>query len=65
MGNDAVEEKMCCCVSDIVESGDGFGPFGKLIHYHDDVLVSITRWRIASHKFYAPFVEGADGDEWI
>ena len=56
---------MCCCVSDIVESGDGFGPFGKVIHYHDDVPVSITRWRIASHKFYAPFVEGANGDDLI
>ena len=60
-----VKEETHCCVNDIVEGGHGFDPFGKVIHCHDDVLVSITRWRIASHKFYAAFVEGADGDDWI
>jgi hypothetical protein len=65
MGNDVVEEKMHCCVSGIVEGRHGFSPFGKVIYCHDDVLVSITRWRIASHEVYAPFVEGVDSDDWM
>jgi hypothetical protein len=60
-----VEEKMCLCVNGIVESGHGFGPFGKVINCHDNVLVSITRWRIANHEVYALFAEGADGDDWM
>jgi hypothetical protein len=63
VGNDVVEEETHCCVGGVVEGRHGFGPFGKLIYFHDDVLVSIARWRIASHEFYAPFVEGADGDD--
>jgi hypothetical protein len=60
-----VEEKMRCCVSGIVEGRHGFDPFGKLIYFHDDVRVSITRWRIASHELYAPFAKGANNDDWM
>jgi len=62
MGNDVVKEKMCG-VSGIVESSHGFVPFGKVIHFHDDVLVSIIIWRIARHEFYAPFSQGDDSDD--
>jgi hypothetical protein len=58
-----VEEKMCCFVSGSVEGGHGFEPFGKVIDCHDNVLVSITIWRIASHKVYTPFSKGVDGDD--
>jgi hypothetical protein len=60
-----IEEKMRCCVSGVVEGRHGFGPFGEVIYDHDDVLVSISRWRVASHKVYAPFAEGADSDDWM
>jgi hypothetical protein len=53
------------CVSGIVESGHGFDPFGKVIYCHDNVLVSITGWRMESHEVYAPFAEGVDGDDWM
>ena len=65
LGNDVVEEKMCCCVGGVVKCGHGFGPFDKVIEFHDNVLVSITRWRIASHEVDAPFAKGADGDDWM
>jgi hypothetical protein len=56
---------MHCCVSGIVEGRHGFIPFGKVIYFHDDVLVSIIRWRIAGHEVYAPFSEGFGGDDWM
>ena len=58
MGNDVVEEKRHCCVSCIVEGRHGFGPFGKVVNCHDNVLVSITRCRMTSHEVYVPFAEG-------
>jgi hypothetical protein len=54
---------MCCCVSDVVESGHGFGPFGKVIDGHDNVLVSITGWRMEIHEVYAPLTKGANCDD--
>jgi hypothetical protein len=54
-----VEEKTRCCVSGSFESGYGFDPFGKVIYFQDNVLVSITRWRMTSHEVYAPCVEGS------
>jgi hypothetical protein len=38
MGNDVVEEKTCCCVSDIVEGRHAWllSLFGKVIYCHDD-----------------------------
>jgi hypothetical protein len=65
MGNDVVEEKMHCCVSDVVKCGHGSDPFGKVIHYHDNVLVSITGWRMEIQEVYVPFIEGADCDDWM
>jgi hypothetical protein len=63
MGNDVVEEKMCCCVNGIVEGRHGFDPFGKVINCQDDIFVSITRWRVGSHEVDAPFVEGVGSDD--
>jgi hypothetical protein len=37
----------------------------EVIYCHNDVLVSINGWRIASHEVYAPFVEGFSGDDWM
>jgi hypothetical protein len=42
VGNDMVEEKMCCCVNGVVKCGNMFVPLGKVIYYQDNVLVSIT-----------------------
>jgi hypothetical protein len=60
-----VEEKMRWCVSVVVKCGHGFDPFGKLINFHENVLVSITGWRMKIHEFYAPFIEGVGCDDWI
>jgi len=60
-----VEEKMCFYVSSVVECGHVFGPFGKVIYDHDNVLVSITGWRMESHEVYAPFIEGVDCVDWM
>jgi hypothetical protein len=65
MVNDLDEEKMCCCFSGIVEGRHGFSPFGKVIYYRVDVLVSTTRWRIESHEVDAPFAKGVDDDDWM
>jgi hypothetical protein len=54
-----VEEKMCCCVSGVFESGHGFDPLGNVIDNHDNVLVSITRWRMESREFYVPLQKGS------
>jgi hypothetical protein len=60
-----VEETMHCCVNGVVEGRHGLGPFGKVIYFLDDVLLSISRWRVSSHEFYAPFVEGIGSDDWV
>jgi hypothetical protein len=31
----------------------------KVIYFHDNVLVSITRCRMTSHEVYVPFAEGS------
>jgi hypothetical protein len=54
---------MHCCVSNVIEGRHGFSPFGKVIHFHDDILVSIAIWRVEIHEVYAPFVEGVDNDD--
>jgi hypothetical protein len=54
-----VEDKMCCCVSRSFETEYSFDPFGKVIYFHDNVLVSITVCRMTSHEVYAPFAEGS------
>jgi hypothetical protein len=51
------EDKTHCCVNGSFESGYGLDPFGKVIYFHNNVLVSITRWRMTSDEVYAPFVE--------
>jgi hypothetical protein len=58
VGDDVVKEKMHCCVSGVVEGRHGFSPLGEVIDCHDDVFVSISRWRVASHEVYAPFAKG-------
>jgi hypothetical protein len=60
-----VEEKKHCCVNSVVKCGHGFDPFGKIIHCHHIVLVSITQWRIASHEIYAPFTKVVGHDDWV
>jgi hypothetical protein len=60
-----VEEKMRCYVNGVVKCGHGFDPLGKVIHCHDNVLVSIIGWKMASYEVYAPFAEGAHGDDWM
>ena len=52
------EDKTCCCVSGSFESGYGLDPFGKVIYFHDNVLVFIVGWRMTSDEVSAPFVEG-------
>jgi hypothetical protein len=63
VGYDVVKEKMRCSVSDAVESGHSFCPFGEVINDDNDVLVTIARRGITSHKFDAPFTKGADNDD--
>jgi hypothetical protein len=58
-GNDMVEDKMRCCVSGSFETRYSFDPFGKVIYFHDNLLVSITRCKMKSHEVYAPFAEGS------
>jgi hypothetical protein len=58
-----VEEKARYCVGGIVEGRHGFGLFGKVIYCHDNVLVSIARWRNASHEVNAPFAERVTNDD--
>jgi hypothetical protein len=60
-----VEEKTCCCVGCIIESGHDFDPFGKVIYCYDNVLVSIIECRMESQELYAPFLEGVGGDDWV
>jgi hypothetical protein len=60
-----IEEKTRCSVYGVVEGRYGFDPFSKVIHFHDDVLVSISGWRVASHEVYAPFAKGASSDDWM
>jgi hypothetical protein len=47
----------------LLKVGMASNPFGNVIYNHDNVLVSITRWRMESHEVYAPFTEGADYDD--
>ena len=54
-----VEEKTCCSVSSVVESGHGFIPFGEVIDSDNNVFVTIAGGGITSHKFDAPFTKRA------
>ena len=58
-----VKEKMCCSVSGVVEGGHGFNSLGEIIDCHNDLFVSISRWRVASHEVYTPFAKGADSND--
>jgi len=60
-----VKEKTRWSVSDVVEGGHGFNPLGEIIDCHDDVFVSITRWRVASHEVYAPFAKGSGSNDQV
>jgi hypothetical protein len=54
-------KKKCVVVSAVLLNvGMVSDPFGKIIHYHDNVLVSITGWRMESHEIYAPFTKGVE-----
>jgi hypothetical protein len=56
---------MCCCVSSVVKCGHGLDPLGKIIYFYNNVLVSITGWRMESHEIYAPFTKGFGCDDWV
>jgi hypothetical protein len=58
-----VKENTRCCVSGVVKCGHGFSPFGKVIHYNDNLIMSLTGWRMESHEVYAPFTEGIGYDD--
>jgi hypothetical protein len=62
-GYDMVKEKMCCSISGVVESGHSFGPFGEVINGDKNVFVTIAGGGITSHKFDAPFTEGARSND--
>jgi hypothetical protein len=53
------EDKTRYCVSGSFESGNGLNPFGKVIYFDDNVLVSIIGWRMTSDEVYDPFIEGS------
>jgi hypothetical protein len=63
LGYDVVEEKMRCSVSDVVESGHSFGPFGEVIDSDNNVFVTIAGRGITSHKVNSPFTKGACSDD--
>ena len=62
-GYDVVKEEMRCSVSDVVESGHSFNPFGEVIHSDNNVFVTIAGGGITSHKVNAPFAKGACGND--
>jgi hypothetical protein len=62
-GYDVVKEKTHCSVSDVVESGHIFGPFGEVINGDNNVFVTIAGWGITSHKVYAPFTKRAHSND--
>ena len=63
MSNYVVEEKMCCSVSGVVESGHGFSPFGEVIDSDNNVFVTIVGGGITSHKVDAPFTKRASSND--
>jgi hypothetical protein len=65
VGDDVVKEKMRCSVSNVVEGGHGFNPFSEIIDFHDNVFVSIARWRVASNEVYDPFAKGVGSNDWV
>jgi hypothetical protein len=60
-----VKEKTCYSVRSVVEGRHGFGPLGEVIDCNVDVFVSISRWRVSIHEVYAPFLKGADSNDWV
>jgi len=58
-----VEKEASYGVCHVVEHRHGFDPFGELVNDHNDILVVITRWRVACHKVHAPFAKGTDSDD--
>jgi hypothetical protein len=60
-----VKEKMRCGVSDIVEGGHSFSPFGEVIDCDNNVFVSIARGGITSHEVDALFRKRTGIDDWM
>jgi hypothetical protein len=58
VSDDMIEKEVGHHIYHIVESRHGFIPFGEVVNGHNDVFVTISRWGVACHEVYAPFVEG-------
>jgi hypothetical protein len=65
VSDDRIEKEAGGCIYCIVESRNGFIPFGEIINSHNNVLVTITLWGVACHKFHAPFVEWIDCNDYM
>jgi hypothetical protein len=64
-GYDVINEKARCNVSNVVEGGHGFSPFGEVIDCDNNVFVAIAIWGVTSHEVNAPFTKGACSNNWV
>jgi hypothetical protein len=62
-GYDMIKEKTRCSVSNVVEGGHSFCPFGELIDGENDVFVTIVGGGITSHEVDAPFTKRAGSND--
>jgi hypothetical protein len=63
VGYDVVKEKTCCSVSDVVEGGHSFFPFGEVINGDNNVFVTIAGGGITSHEVDALFIKRVSSDD--
>jgi hypothetical protein len=63
VGYDVVKEKMRCSVSDVVEGGHSFCPFGEVINDDNNVFVTISGGGITSHEVNDSFTKRVGSDD--
>jgi hypothetical protein len=50
VGDDMIEKEVGCNIRHVTECGHGFNPFSEVVENHKNVLIIVTRWRVACHK---------------
>lgn len=60
--NDMIKNKKGICFISVIICRHRFGPFGKVIHRHNDVAMPTSQVRVTCHRFNAPFFKRSNSD---
>ena len=64
-GDNLVEHEEGCSLPIGFYGRHGFGPLGKVVDAHDNVLMPPSRSWVTIDEIYPPLGEGTNGDDWV